>query len=276
MPRNAFKDTDFANISAGKVIVVETQVQVPVVVTYGGMYNLATTEAILTNNAETSVQVAGIVDVSFDTAPAVDSIPTMTGPTSPSGFAFADASHATTPDPWKGMDDNDATAWGGNHNCSPSTPGVLGYIFASPKVITRFSMKAREIQDWANQVPKNFTFEGSNIVTSANAATNDVDWTVIATYTNEPTYSPNQKREYLVNNSTAYTAYRIRATSTVHGYFALKELELKESPPPTWVRADEVDQFTLAFTPGSLDRTHTVKNVSGATQKVQITHIVEA
>lgn len=129
-----------------------------------------------------------------------DQIPTMTGPSAPSGTASASEELGGAYQAWNAMDKNAGASWITN----TATTGWLKYDFGVgvTKTIVKYTVRAEDISSINNSF-KTWTFEGSN---------NNTDWTVLDTQTNVAAWSASEIRTYTFSNSTAYRYYRWNVT----------------------------------------------------------------
>lgn len=134
-------------------------------------------------------------DVILDSSQ-LDKIPTMTGPSSPSGVASASEELGAPYEAWNAMDKNAGASWITN----TAVTGWLKYDFGAgnSKTIVKYTVRAEDISGIGNSF-KTWTFEGSN---------NGTDWTVLDTQTNVAAWSNGEIRTYTFSNSTAYRYYR--------------------------------------------------------------------
>jgi hypothetical protein len=129
-------------------------------------------------------------------------IPTMTGPTTPSGEASG-SSYATDKEPWKAFDGDDSTWW----QTSSSDPGTLTYTFSSAVTLRRFSYKAAVYQSSSLRI-KDFKILASNdgfVSDSHELYSGTHDKTAFS----DPTYG-----EGILNNDSPYTSYRMQIINT--------------------------------------------------------------
>lgn len=136
--------------------------------------------------------------VSSDSTPGYSSdlIPTMTGPSAPSGVASASTKTAGL-EAWKAMDD----AGGRWRAAFGVVTGWLAYEFAATEIITKCTLTMTEAEPTA--MPKDWTFEGW---------TGSV-WDVLDTQTNESGWVKDETRSYTFSNTTAYIKYRINISA---------------------------------------------------------------
>ena len=130
-------------------------------------------------------------------------IPTMTGPTTPSGEASGSSSYATDKEPWKAFDGDDSTWW----QTSNSAPGTLTYTFSSAVTLRRFSYKAAVYQSSSLRI-KDFKILASNdgfVSDSHELYSGTHDKTAFS----DPTYG-----EGILDNDSPYTSYRMQIINT--------------------------------------------------------------
>lgn len=133
-----------------------------------------------------------------------DLVPKMTGASSPSGVASANAEDGGFP-AWKAFDDDPATKFAK----SSATSGWLRYQFAEAQTCTAYA-----IMGDGTQAPRDWTIRGSN---------NGTDWDDLDAQTGE---NPTTLTAYTFANETAYLYYEIVWTtnngSTASGIFTLE------------------------------------------------------
>jgi hypothetical protein len=161
-----------------------------------------------------------------------DPLPTMTSNTTPSGVASAN-SYLDGFDAWQAMDKDlsEGNGWSTNDN---DVTGWLGYEWATPKTIKRYSIYSFAYA--AAQAPKDWAIEGSNDGTS---------WTVLDTRANETAWVFGTPKTYNVTAPGAYTHYRINISANNGGptYIMVSELKLEEYAPTS-------TGVTIVNTPG--------------------------
>lgn len=149
-------------------------------------------------------------------------IPAMTSNTAPSGVASASSIWNTSYQPYLAFDKNTTSvsmAWVSQAGIQT---GWLSYCFKTPKIITKYSITARNGADRGDV--KNWTFEGSN---------NGVNWVVLDIKTNQIGWSIAEKRSYTFNNLSSYLYYRINISEVIiaggSNYITIGELEMFEN-----------------------------------------------
>lgn len=106
-----------------------------------------------------------------------------------------------------------------NHWHCPATTGWVRYdLDGNPFVGTAPTRYTIRLSGGASNMPKSWTFQGSNDASS---------WTTLDTKTNVSNFSAYEKRTYTFANSTAYRYYRLNVTAINAGsYFIVNELEM--------------------------------------------------
>jgi hypothetical protein len=183
-----------------------------------------------TENPTGVFEIAGQVSVS-----STDAIPTMTSPVTPSGAATADSEYSSGSYPaWRAMDDDNSSylsSWVSNEN--GNFPHWLKYDFSSGKIITSYSITARNYTSTFS--PAAWTLQGSS---------NGSSWTDLDTRSGQ-SFSQNEKKTYAVSNTTSYTHYRLYITAGIHNKIvSIGELELIESAGTSAVSMFYVDEST--------------------------------
>jgi hypothetical protein len=97
----------------------------------------------------------------------------------------------------KAFDDSNATAWVGAPGV---TAGWIQYDLGDGNSDTLYKCTITARSTYANGSPKDFTIQGSN---------NGTDWDTLKTVTGETGWTPNEKREFVVDDDTAYRYFRI-------------------------------------------------------------------
>jgi hypothetical protein len=97
----------------------------------------------------------------------------------------------------KAFDDSNATAWVGAPGV---TAGWIQYDLGDGNSDTLAKCTITARSTYANGSPKDFTIQGSN---------NGTDWDTLKTVTGETGWTPNEKREFVVDDDTAYRYFRI-------------------------------------------------------------------
>ncbi|GAA0853543.1 hypothetical protein GCM10008915_74540 [Bifidobacterium pullorum subsp. gallinarum] len=159
-------------------------------------------------------------------------IPKMTSHTAPSGIASASQEYGPMYAAWKAF--NRSTSQSYEDTWEPPIPtGWLAYEFASPQVISKYTIKniTPRLSSDMNRAPKDWTFEGWNEQTQA--------WDILDTRTSEINWIGGEKREYTFNNVTPYKKYRLNVKANNGGiYVSIDELEMmskitEPTEPPT-------------------------------------------
>lgn len=146
----------------------------------------------------------------------VDSVPTMTSNTSPSGIAKASDSWSSAYEAWKAFD-NTSENYSQWHTINGPT-GWLEYDFGSLRTIRRYTIEPNHYNS-TNYAPRNWTFEGWN----------GSAWVVLDTRSNVGGWAWYQKQSFDIANTSAYQKYRINVTANGGaGWLSIAELELME------------------------------------------------
>jgi hypothetical protein len=211
-----------------------------------------------------------------------DIVPILSSNTSwVGGLAFGTAYNATTP-PWQSFDNNMLSSWATvNYTFTPSGVAWVGIKLPVKKCVNRFVVSNRYTNGWQTQAPKNFTFEGSNVVNDGNAASNDSDWDLLGTYTNQENWSPSapDPRTFWCINGTEYKYYRLRVTE-VNGHSAcaianwtLIEAVLVGGVAYNIQAPNPAATYSQATPEGEGEKTIVITNKSGATQSLKIYYV---
>lgn len=143
------------------------------------------------------------------------SIPKMTGPSSPSGNAIANAFNGTNY-PYLAYDQSNSTSW-----VSAATSGTewIGYEFPTNKIIRKYGITVGTVGSVTG--PNAWTFEGSNDGSS---------WTVLDTQISQTPVTIGMST-YSVSSSGSFSYYRLNITARgIAGYrIAISSLEMTES-----------------------------------------------
>ncbi|MDQ0657517.1 hypothetical protein [Paenibacillus sp. W2I17] len=152
-----------------------------------------------------------------------NAIPVITSNTSPSGIASASSINSASFDAYQAFNGIQDERYG----WASLTPiSWLQYQFPTKKIIYKYSLAMRTNVTYyaTGEPPKTWIFEGSN---------DGVSWVVLDTQTNNATLARGSVEEYRINNSDAYTYYRVNvsanqgnATITV-----IAELKMFEKTP---------------------------------------------
>ena len=142
--------------------------------------------------------------------------PAMTSNNTPSGTAFASSAYLTNA-AWNAFNQDGFTSW---WQSNIANTGVLGYQFASGKVIKRYCVKGYSVT--ANNNPTTWTFQGSNDGTT---------YTTLETVTLYTMVAGGNYTSGVLANTTSYTYYRINilATTNVTLQPVVSEFEMTES-----------------------------------------------
>lgn len=182
--------------------------------TWGGGVLPVAGDEVYTNSFTVAIDTDIDVDrISNDTTPigvVGCPIPIMTSYTTPSGIVTA-SSELNTNYAYKAFDKNPNTGWYTNG----FNTGWLAYQFPTGKVIKQYSFNSIN----TSQLPKNFTFEGSN---------GGGVWDILHTVTNNILLSYNSG---VISNSTSYTSYRINITAVgaLNNYVNVRFFDMTES-----------------------------------------------
>jgi len=145
----------------------------------------------------------------------VNLVPTMTGSTTPSGEASASAAYDSNTQGWRAFDGNASMPW---VVASPTRTGWVRYKFASPVVVSGFSIQNRDENTTWICSPASFSLQGSNDGNS---------WTTLGSFTNSDNTRA-YKATYATDNTTAYQYYRLNITDVLQsgGGISVGELQL--------------------------------------------------
>ena len=163
-------------------------------------------------------------------------IPTMTGPTSPSGVASASSEYDANYPAWHAMGSSGNQAYPWITAAGQGNTGWIQYQFTSPKIINKYTMQARE----GGRTPNQWDIQGSN---------NGSSWTTVdsrsgiswATYESK-TFT------FTTYNSNAYTYYRMYGTATgSDGYVCLEWFQLMEYTYQTFTESTIKTQGSYAL-----------------------------
>ena len=257
----------------------------------GGGSSLKTSlHSSVADDASVNVVCLGVTSVAFlETAYTADGstntsttdlVPVLTSNTSGGGLAFG--SNVLNGAGWKAFDSNMLTSWvTSNVNVSALAPQWFGYKFPTAECINKFRLSNRYTNDWSNQAPRDFTFEGSNTVDDTDATTNDDDWVLLGTFTGQTLWnnSGGETRTFTVSNGSEYKYYRVRVTLTNgHPACAVANLDL--------IKAVEVDGVAYNIqqpnpsatyskvTPDTEgEKTVVITNKSGSAKTVKIEYV---
>jgi hypothetical protein len=257
----------------------------------GGGASLTTSDhADVLNNATVNISALGVTSVSFletsyvsdgsTNASTTDLVPVLSSNTSGGGLAFG--SNVVNGAAWMAFDSNMLTSWvTSNVNVSALAPQWLGYKFPTARCINKFTVSNRYTNDWANQAPKDFTLQGSNVVTDGNAATNDSDWDSLGTFTGQTNWnnSTGETRTFTVINGTEYKYYRIRVTAVNgHPACAIANWSLIEAASVGGTayniqQPNPATTYSKVTPDGSGTKTIVITNKSGATKSLRIQYV---
>lgn len=152
-------------------------------------------------------------------------IPIMTSNTTPSGVA-EDSSHYSTTPAWKAFDNNIYYLSGGTNSWGTTgISGWLSYEFPTPRNITKYTIHTNVYGNTINPFPRDWTFE----------AWDGAKWIILDTRSNVTDWTNGIKKEFIFNNVSLYSKYRINVTSNVSGTVTgtvnliIGELEMMES-----------------------------------------------
>ena len=242
------------------------------------------------NNGTVNIVGLGVTSVAFlETAyvsdgstnsSTTDLVPILTSNTSGGGLAFG--SNVVNGAAWNAFDLNMLTSWvTSNVNISPAAPQWLGYKFPSAKCINKFTVSNRYTNDWYKQAPKDFTLQGSNVVTDIDATSNDSDWDVLGTFTNQTNWnnSGGETRTFTVINGTEYKYYRLRVTA-VNGHpacaianWSLIEAAVVGGTAYNIQAPNPATTYSKVTPEGEGEKTIVITNKSGATQSLKIYYV---
>lgn len=146
-------------------------------------------------------------------------VPQLTSNTS-SGLAFASSSYAVANEAWKAFDKTVGSIYASS--TLEINNGFLGYLFKESLVVSKYRISSTSTASLVNSTAKDFVLEGSKDTNNGKDGT----WIVLNSQTNQ-VWTANQQREYEVENSEYFKAYRIRWTSNNGGvtYTSINELD---------------------------------------------------
>ncbi len=158
-------------------------------------------------------------------------VPTMTGPSTPSGSVTRSGAYGTSYEAWQAFDGNTSSMWLSALN---QTPAWIDYEwFNGARTVTRYALT------YANgtittRAPMNWTLQGWN----------GTAWVVVDTRTNQINWAGFERREFAVASPGAYSKYRLNITDdndtrTGIVVVSLGHLELIGCGPeakPIWTR----------------------------------------
>jgi hypothetical protein len=156
-------------------------------------------------------------------------IPVMTSNTAPSGKAFGDESYidknGITYEAFYAFNHESTSTYAWSSNAVPK--GCLGYTFAEPKCITKYTLQGRNYSGFITEMPKDWKFEALDESTNT--------WITLDSQTNITSWVIGTKKEFTFTNSKAYKSYRINVSTNVKGSacVVIGEMEMMETKTPT-------------------------------------------
>lgn len=141
-------------------------------------------------------------------------IPIMTSATTPIGTVIFSNNGGSGYDVWRAFDKNITSYYAVGY-----TTIYIGYTFTSSKCVSKYTISPSSGQA-LNKCPKNWTFEGSN---------DGINWTVLDTQTNITDWVNGVKKEFLTNNSSSFTSYKLNISNINGGTgIGIGEIEMME------------------------------------------------
>jgi len=141
----------------------------------------------------------------FESVAGPDLLPTMTGPSAPSGDATASADNGSLYAAWKAFDKDTGTQW----LAVFSNPTWIKYHFDSPVAVNQYTLTPGD----SARAPVSWQFQGSN---------NDADWTDLDVVVSQPNFAG--PLPFDVDSPDAYSYYRLYVTACNDTFVELQEL----------------------------------------------------
>jgi hypothetical protein len=142
-------------------------------------------------------------------------IPKMTSKILPSGTVDSSTVNGVNYD-WKAFDDSSSSHWLSNS----ATNSWISYTFpTTAKIIGKYTLMNNHS---ISAAPRDWTFEGSN---------DGTNWSILDTQVNH-VWVLNSTKEFIFNNNTPYTKYRIFITTNVsptNAYTSITEIKMYET-----------------------------------------------
>lgn len=136
-------------------------------------------------------------------------VPTLTSDTSsPLGFAFSSSNAGGAYLAWKAFDNVDSSYM---RTAVNQIIGFVGFSFVEKITVTKYSVGS--FTNTSNTIATEWTLQASNNTTTGL----DGDWVDLDFQTNHSWGTVATTREFLINNSTPYKAYRIYMTKNAGG-----------------------------------------------------------
>ncbi|WP_421901315.1 LamG-like jellyroll fold domain-containing protein [Maridesulfovibrio sp.] len=175
--------------------------------TAGGLHNNLIVDGsnVVVNGVSESVVVMPTITNTNKNA-----VPIMSGTTTGNYTVKSNASTSANYFPYKAFDGSSGSLWLTN------TPGWLKIVKTSPFSIWAYTLTCRNASSGPSQMPKNWTFEGSN---------DGSNWTVLDTQSGH-TWSMTQKKEFQLADVATYSQYRINITATGGASLEISGMEL--------------------------------------------------
>lgn len=182
------------------------------------MYEILNINKILIQSTSDS-EVKSIVNREISNT---NAIPTMTSDTLPSGRAFASTFTSGYP-PYRAFDKADVSIGWQNS----ATNGHIGYEFVEPKLIAKYAVRSTSDSAYYNQMPKDWTFEGS---------IDGVTWIVLDKQVGQSWSSVSTDKEYVTLNSFKYKMYRLNFSVNNGGVSStVGEFKMYEESKPMYL-----------------------------------------
>jgi len=139
-------------------------------------------------------------------------IPTMTDYTVPYGTAWSDNT-INNREAWKAFDNDNSTYYHTQQHLWPNPAEHLGFNFTTGFAATGYTITLRDADITSGQVPKDWTFQGSNDGTTWTTLDTQTDWNISNADEDWQGYAA-QKVTFTFSNTTSYTRYRWGFTSS--------------------------------------------------------------
>jgi|DEB0MinimDraft_3_1074331.scaffolds.fasta_scaffold28379_3 hypothetical protein len=251
----------------------------------GGGLNFSTqTDNSVANDGTLTITGQGVTKVEFEYAfdsdgssnsSTTDAVPTMSSDTNPSGQCLYSGSVSAAGLASYGPFDDSTLEWAYLSGVGSVGTGYYGYDFGSgvTKAINKFTMTSRN--SYPNQAPKDFKIQYSN---------DNVTWTdaTDGSYTGETGWGATETRTFTFTNGIPYRYWRIFFTDqngpdASEYYYGLREIELIEAQAGITLdnQDPELGFWGVSDPGGAGNRTITVTNRSGSTQKIKTTFVSE-
>ncbi|WP_289142356.1 discoidin domain-containing protein [uncultured Brevibacillus sp.] len=186
-----------------------------------------------------------------------DLVPTMIDYTNPSGIVSADSEYSTDYPAYKAFNDasSEVIGWAA---APTSLPHWLSHEFGTPKVISKYTLKAEKQGTILKfpYMPRSWELQGYDTTSST--------WVTLDSRSNVSDWPPGDKREFFFENSIPYHKYRIYITDIPgdgKGVAVIGEMELMEK-----VKAPEPEPE-----PSNNNALLVIKMISGLEKEFELT-----